>query len=73
MDRGAWWATVHRIAEFDPTEATQHGTAKEHGDNLKVTQSVSFSVTSLSHVRSSTVFIGYWKGISDYFFFLCHT
>ena len=24
MDRGAWRATVHRIAESDRTEATQH-------------------------------------------------
>jgi len=23
-ERGAWWATVHRIAELDMTEATQH-------------------------------------------------
>ena len=22
MDRGAWWATVHRVAESDMTEAT---------------------------------------------------
>ena len=22
MDRGTWWATVHRIAELDMTEAT---------------------------------------------------
>ena len=22
MDRGAWWATVHRVAELDTTEAT---------------------------------------------------
>ena len=22
MDRGAWWATVHRITELDTTEAT---------------------------------------------------
>ena len=26
MDRGAWWATVHRVAELDTTEATEHGT-----------------------------------------------
>ena len=24
MDRGAWRATVHRVAESDTTEATQH-------------------------------------------------
>ena len=24
MDRGAWWATVHEIAESDMTEATEH-------------------------------------------------
>ena len=24
MDRGAWWATVYRVAESDTTEATGH-------------------------------------------------
>ena len=24
MDRGAYWATVHRVAESDTTEATKH-------------------------------------------------
>ena len=23
-DRGAWWATVHRVAELDTNEATEH-------------------------------------------------
>ena len=23
MDRGAWWATVHRVTESDTTEATE--------------------------------------------------
>ena len=28
MDRGAWQATVHRVAESDTTEATQHTDAQ---------------------------------------------
>ena len=24
MDRGAWWATVHRVTESDMTEGTYH-------------------------------------------------
>ena len=24
MDRGAWWATIHKITESDTTEATEH-------------------------------------------------
>ena len=27
-DRGAWWATVHRVAESDTTEVTYHRTAQ---------------------------------------------
>ena len=27
MDRGAWGASVHRVAESDTTEAAQHGAA----------------------------------------------
>ena len=31
MDRGAWWATIHRVTKSDTTEATEHsGTAKLH-------------------------------------------
>ena len=25
VDRGAWWATVHAVAELDTTAVTQHG------------------------------------------------
>ena len=24
MDRGAWWASVHRVAELDATEESEH-------------------------------------------------
>ena len=24
VDRGAWWAAVHRVVQLDTTEATQH-------------------------------------------------
>ena len=24
MNKGAWWATVHKVTESDTTEATQH-------------------------------------------------
>ena len=24
MDRGAWWATVHRVTQSDTTEVTEH-------------------------------------------------
>ena len=29
MDRGAWWATVHRVAESDKTKATYHTCNRE--------------------------------------------
>ena len=28
MDRGAWWATVHRVTKSDMTEATEHTRTK---------------------------------------------
>ena len=28
MDGGAWWATVHWVAELDTTEATEHARIK---------------------------------------------
>ena len=33
MDRGAWWATVHGVAESDMPEATEHAhTCEVSGD-----------------------------------------
>ena len=34
LDRGAWWATVHRVAELDTTEMTEHA----HDLNSKCTR-----------------------------------
>ena len=31
-DRGAWWATVHRVIELDTTEATQHACMHSKSD-----------------------------------------
>ena len=33
MDRGTWWAMVHRVAELDITEATEH--THTHSINLR--------------------------------------
>ena len=30
MDRGAWWATVHRVAESNTTEMTYHACTHTH-------------------------------------------
>ena len=30
MDRGAWWASVCRVAEFDTTEVTSHTHTHTH-------------------------------------------
>ena len=30
MDRGAWWATVHRVIESDMTEATWHACKQDY-------------------------------------------
>ena len=32
MDRRAWWAIVHRVAESDMTEATEHTHMRAHGN-----------------------------------------
>ena len=48
MDRGAWWATVHRLTESDMTEATQHTcTVKYHllGKKRPLSQSLDIFIT----------------------------
>ena len=34
MDRGAWWVTVHRVAESDTSETTWHADTHEPGNTL---------------------------------------
>ena len=31
MDRGSWWATVHRVAESGTTVVTKHACTEERG------------------------------------------
>ena len=38
MDRGDWWATVHRVTESDTTEATSHDT--QHSASLSLMSAV---------------------------------
>ena len=35
MDRGDWWATVHKVAESDITEATEHTWKEKPEDKLQ--------------------------------------
>ena len=37
MDRGAWWATVHRLQESDTTEATEHTHTNTQTEELATT------------------------------------
>ena len=37
MDRGAWWATVHRIAESEMTEVTEHACTQLYKTDVSVT------------------------------------
>ena len=34
MDRGAWWATFHGVAESDMTGTTEHSTAKTTSEKI---------------------------------------
>ena len=62
MDRGAW-ATVHRVAESDTTEATEH--ACMHNDTA-TPLGLQVSASSSEHPRveePNTAFGGRWHGI----------
>ena len=36
MDRGAWWAAVHGVAELDVTKVTEHTFLKNGGSNSNI-------------------------------------
>ena len=41
MERGAWWTTVHGVAELDMTEVTQHTHTHTHTHLVKAKHIIS--------------------------------
>ena len=58
MDRGAWWATVHRIAESDTIEVTEHTcTGMIQDQSFKKSSKVLCELTSVSSSLYICVYI----------------
>ena len=60
MGRGAWWATVHRVAESDTNEATSHIHTHIHThtpSKSRVTNLMIFPLQLMSHSNSAVYFV----------------
>ena len=58
MDRGAWWATVHRITELNTTEATLH-TVQIKCNHYRCPQDPRSSLSSCSKMVSSKLSVSW--------------
>ena len=63
MDRGAWRAIIHRVAELDTTEATQHACIHIHCRNMKMKDLKSQPASEHRFWRGTQVFYYLYKKI----------
>ena len=52
MDKGAWWATVHRVAESDMTEAAEHAQAIQQPSHLNLGKIASTNCSTCHYILS---------------------
>ena len=58
MDTETWWATVHKVAESDATEATQH-TRVHRGNLMTPVHVLKFDFTDSSQIMEVLSFFNY--------------
>ena len=64
MDRGAWWATVHRVTELDMTEVTAHVCTEQTFSEVSLCSTASCLLPPRSSVRPWQPVVG---GVSNLF------